>query len=256
MKKVILASLCLGLLFTSCKKDQETESTSTTPTAPTGTVKLEMEHLFGEAAFALNTDYTTNAGETLNFSNLRYYVSNIQFTKSDGTVWTQPESYYLVDLNSEEGNMLEISGVPAGTYTGIQLMIGVDSLRNVSGAQSGALAVSNNMFWSWNTGYIFAKIEGTSAQSSTGDFSYHLGGFSGSNKAQRTGSFAFDPYTCNVSPSATPQIHLTLDVKQIFDNTDHPLSVATLNTVHMPGTDASMIATNLFESIAFEHIHN
>lgn len=254
MKKIMFALACLGLMLSSCKKDEET--TTSTPTAITGSIRVEMEHVFGGADFALGTAYTTGAGEVLNFNNLRYYVSNIQLTKSDGSVWIQPDSYYLVDLNEAEGNLFELNGVPAGTYTAINFMIGVDSTRNVSGAQTGALSVSNNMFWSWSTGYIFAKIEGTSAQSSTGDFSYHLGGFSGANKAQRSETFNFDPYTANVTPSATPQIHMTVDLKSIFDNADHPLSVATLNTVHMPGSDASKIATNFFESIAFEHIHN
>ena len=74
---------------------------------------------------------------------------------------------------------LTLSDVPEGSYTEMSYVLGVDSTRNVSGAQAGALSTANGMFWSWSTGYIMLKAEGTSPNSGTGSFSFHLGGFSG-----------------------------------------------------------------------------
>jgi hypothetical protein len=61
----------------------------------------------------------------------------------------------------------------------MEFMIGVDSARNNSGAQTGALDPTNGMFWSWSTGYIMAKFEGTSAQSpaAANALKFHIGGF-------------------------------------------------------------------------------
>jgi hypothetical protein len=46
--------------------------------------------------------------------------------------------------------------------TGIRFLLGVDSARNVSGIQTGALDPARGMFWTWNSGYVMAKIEGSS----------------------------------------------------------------------------------------------
>lgn len=259
MKKNILAltmgAALLAFIFSSCKKDKE-ETTTTTPTATTGTVKVEFEHTFGTEAFALGTTYTNGSGEQVTFNTTKYYVSNIKFTKTDGSVWSQPESYYLIDLSDESTALLSVSGVPTGDYAAISFMIGVDSTRCVSGAQTGALSTTNNMFWSWNSGYIMSKFEGTSPASSTGAFTYHLGGFYGANATQHTDTWDFAPSLLTVSPSASPQIHMAVDVKQLFDNSSNVVSVASTSTVTMPGTNAVGLSENFFSGIELEHIHN
>jgi hypothetical protein len=70
--------------------------------------------------------------------------------------------------------VFDFINVPAGTYTGMYLTMGVDSARNVSGAQEGALDPANGMFWSWTSGYIMIKAEGLSPQGAGGSFTYHL----------------------------------------------------------------------------------
>jgi hypothetical protein len=257
MKKAFFLAMSVFALATisSCKKEEE-ETITPTPTATTGSVTLEMEHMFNDLEFALGTEYTTAAGEIVSFNTTKYYVSNIKFTKTDGSVFTQSESYYLVDLSADGSNLLTISDVPTGDYTDITFTIGVDSTRNVSGAQSGALSVANGMFWSWNSGYIFAKLEGDCPQSSNGTFTYHLGGFTGDNSALNTGTFSFDPAIMSVSPTATPQIHMSVNIAQVFDNVDSPLLVATSSNVQMPGTTSHDIAVNFFSGIEFEHVHN
>jgi hypothetical protein len=247
--------LSLALVLSSCKKDTEDTNTST-PTSTSGTVKVEFEHLFGSEAFALGTTYTTGSGEQVSFNTTKYYISNIKFTKADGTVWAQPESYYLIDLSDESTALLSVSGVPTGDYTAVSFMVGVDSTRCVSGAQTGALSTTNNMFWSWNSGYIMSKFEGTSSASSTGAFTFHLGGFYGANATQHTDTWDFGPSIMSVSPSASPQIHMAVDVKQLFDNAANVISVSATNNVTMPGATAVGLSENFFSGIEFEHLHN
>ncbi|MFZ4784451.1 MAG: MbnP family protein [Flavobacteriales bacterium] len=259
MKKNIFAlmmgTMAIALTFSSCKKDDDDEEIIT-PVATTGTVKLEMEHTFGDEEFALGTAYTTGSGESVTFNTTKYYVSNVQFHKADGTTWSQPESYYLVNLEADGSNILDITGVPTGDYTDVTFTIGVDSTRNVSGAQTGALSIANAMFWTWNSGYIMIKLEGDCPQSSNGSFAYHLGGFYGANSSVNTGTFSFDPAILSVSPSATPQIHMAVDIKQFFDNPDHVHTVAMGSNITMPGAMAATLADNFFSGIEFEHIHN
>lgn len=255
---ILIASLCATTLFTSCKKDDET-GTTPTPVAPEityGEMELEFEHTFGTANFAFNTAFTTDQGEEVNFSTLKYYVSNITLHHIDGSSWKQPESYYLVDLSTPSTAMLHLHDVPTGDYSGITFTLGVDSTRNVSGAQEGALSVANNMFWSWNSGYIFAKFEGTSPQSSTGGFSYHCGGFQGENKALQEITFDFTPATLRIRQESAPVVHLMADIKNIFDQPGNQVSTAALGSMHMPGPNAKKIMSNFAAGIAFDHIHN
>lgn len=252
----MLGAMLSILFITSCKKDEKPTPTTPDTIILYGEMELELEHFFGSSSFALNTDYTTGQGEQVNFSTAKYYISNIQLHKTDGAVWSQPDSYYLVDLGTPETAMLHLHDVPTGDYEGITFTVGVDSTRNVSGAQTGALSVSNNMFWSWNSGYIFIKLEGTSPQSESGGFSYHCGGFTGTNNAIRERHYYFSPAEMRIRIESAPVVHMTVDLKNVFDNTASPVSTAVMSNVHMPGANAKTVATNFADGIAFDHVHN
>jgi hypothetical protein len=125
-------------------------------------MRLEFDHIWGseDNGVILEQEYVLNNNDTVKFNTIKYYISNVKLRKTDGTWWSAPESYYLVDASNSSSAILSINDIPKADYNSISFLIGVDSTRNVSGAQTGALAVSNNMFWSWNTGYIFVKVEG------------------------------------------------------------------------------------------------
>jgi pyruvate/2-oxoglutarate dehydrogenase complex dihydrolipoamide acyltransferase (E2) component len=147
--------------------------------------------------------------------------------------------------------------VPVGTYTAIEYTIGVDSTRNVSGAQTGALAPSNGMFWSWLTGYIFIKAEGTSPESgaSNGEFKYHIGGFKNENNtnAIRVNTQDF-PSVMNVDghEGHNSKIHFYVNAARFWHG---GISLQDMHTVHMPGANAQTIATNFQGAFVIHHIH-
>jgi hypothetical protein len=249
MKKNIFLSMlvALAMVATSCKKDKKEESTS-----QVGKVKIELENIINEVPIELNQSYVLGS-DTLSFSTFKYYVSNVQFVGADGTIWSEPNSYHLIDLSDESTSLLTIGNVPKGDYTGVKLMIGVDSTRNVSGAQDGDLGVANGMFWSWNSGYIFIKLEGQHNQSMDGSFAYHIGGFSGVNNAIRNKAFDFGSAVMMVSSEATPQIHLALDAGALFSS---GVNVSNNSMIHMPGAPAAAFANAFSEVMSFEHLHN
>jgi hypothetical protein len=240
----------MALALTSCDPK--------TPTTP-GSLTLEFEHFWANnVAFELNTPYVVPmSSDTLTFTKLKYYISNITLTTEDGTTWTDDESYYLVDVSKPLTAMITLENVPAGTYTHADFMIGVDSARNVSGAQSGALDVTNDMFWSWNTGYIFIKAEGTSPQATgMGSFALHLGGFQAPNAAMQSLSFHF-PEPAVVHGDASPMAHFSVrpDFLWCDDGTCFP-GVGVTPMIMMPGAGAAARAAGFGHGIALEHIHN
>lgn len=250
--KTTLAGIAFLILLslTACKK---TPTPTPTPTVKYGNAIIEIEHSCGATSPITYGSAVVNPlnGDTMLFTNIKYYVSNIKLKKSDGTWWEDPYSYYLIDLSLTDGNLINLDSVPEGDYTDLSYTIGVDSLHNVSGVQTGSLSTSNNMFWSWNTGYIFLKLEGVSPQIS-GGFSFHLGGFSGANNAVASRTLSFNGGYMSVRTYQTPQLHLSGDIGKTWKNTT---SIRSNKMVHMPGADAVKMVNSWADAIEFEHIH-
>lgn len=241
MKRNYLFALGISCftLFAACDKD-DTEPTTPKP----GTMEVMFEHKVGDNALALNsTTYTTHHGEDFTVKTFKYYISNVVLTTTDGSTYAEPESYHLVDESDASSKMFNITDVPAGDYKSVTFMIGVDSARNVSGAQTGALDPIHGMFWSWNNGYIMAKFEGTSPQSTGTDgyVEYHVGGFKGENSVLRTVTLNFDE-VMKVDNNTVHQ-HINVNLAHWFHGDNHIL-FADVYDVHMPGETARKMADN------------
>jgi len=256
--KLIFALLTvLSLSIVACKDDDETP-TPATPTA--GTVTLEMTNVAGTANVDETgaTSYINSSGESFTVEKLKYYISNVQLYNVDALVYTMPESYFLIDESDQASTKLEIPNVPAGTYTSVRFTLGVDSARNVSGAQNGALDPANNMFWTWSTGYIFYKLEGKSPSSTQTDssFVYHIGGFKDGNNTNATREVEID-FMGNmiVNGSREAEIHLIADVLKVF-SAQHTISIANINLQMAAGGNALKFADNYSKMFTLDHIHN
>ena len=254
------AAIILMITLTNCKKDKvTTPDPEPIPVLPTtGNLNLFFEGMVGLSPLVFSTQtYTNQAGNTYNVTMAKYYISNIKLTKTDNSVFVVNNSYHLVDLSDSLLSLVKLSEVPYGNYKAIQFMIGVDSTRNVSGAQTGALDPALGMFWTWSSGYIMAKMEGTSPQSTAvgNNLKFHVGGFSGANNVLKTVSPSFGLDTAKVSSTVTPVIHLSSNLAEWFA-APTIIDFSVLNTVHMPGTAAKNVANNYVDMFSVEHIHN
>lgn len=253
MKYIFTALVVSALLLASCKKDKDNTNTGSA-NAQTDKVVVKFEHTWADSMeFAMNTNLVNPiTDDTLNFSTFKYYVSNIRLKKTDGSWWTEPNSYHLVDLSSNTTFDITMLGIPYGDYTDIAYVLGVDSTANVSGAQDGDLSVANNMFWSWNSGYIMLKAEGSSPQSADGTFAFHLGGFFGPDNVVTAKTHYFGTNSLTVAGNGNCQVHLSAKPETLWQTVG---SVSNGNAIHMPGGAAKTMATDFFNSVAFEHIH-
>jgi hypothetical protein len=191
-------------------------------------------------------------GDSLTFTKFRYYVSNIKIKKADGTWWSESNSYHIVDVAVESSLEINLSDIPAGNYTELQYTMGVDSSRNVSGAQDGALSVSESMFWNWNSGYIMLKAEGTAPNAAANNFQFHLGGFSGTNNIVTVKSTDFGGTTMVIASDKTPHVHLLANPAKLWHASP---SVSVKNTIHMPGAEAKVMADNFYGGISLDELH-
>jgi hypothetical protein len=251
LSKISIALLVLTFVAASCKKKEEKD-----PDPTSGTVTLKFDHRWGPsgAAFTMNTALTHPAtSESITFQTLKYYITNVKLQKEDGSWWVQPESYHLVTVGSNTVPTISLANVPLGNYQAIEYMIGVDSTRNVSGAQTGALSTSNGMFWSWNTGYIFIKAEGTSPDSPTGGFSYHIGGFRESNNtnAIRINNASFNGELLPVTGNNSPSVQFRVNAARFWHG---GISLQDIHTVHMPGANAKTFTENFGNGFTFDQL--
>ena len=252
MKKIILqfsSLLCLLTLMASCRK---ADKPSSTPTS-SGKVLLEFTNNVGGDALKMDgTWYKNQNNDSFTISKFNYYISNIKVNKADGTSYSETESHHLLQQSSSSSMNITLSNVPAGVYNSISYTIGVDSLRNVSGAQTGALDPANNMFWSWLSGYIMLKLEGVSPKSkSTGnELSFHIGGFSGANSVLKTITLNF-PNTITVNGDIN-HVHLNADALKLFGTTN-VIDFAVNSSVTMPGVMAKKISDNYQNMVSISY---
>ncbi len=123
----------------------------------------------------LNTIYTLTDSSKIEITTCRFYVSNFSFF-SKGKLITQNKEAFLIDLENPES--LSIDNLD-GDFDQLQFNLGIDSSTNVAGILDGDLDPIKGMYWTWNSGYINFKLEG-SITNKTGKkipFEYHLGGY-------------------------------------------------------------------------------
>jgi len=227
------------VLSASCSKDKSDESGN-------ASIRVTFVNLAGHDTMQLGSIYHNTFGEDLSFQKFKYYISNIRFTEyPSGRTINAPETYHLVD-QADPSTYSFLLQIPITSLSGITYLLGVDSTRNLSGAQTGDLDPTRDMFWTWNSGYIMAKIEGNSTFSSVADqaVTLHIGGFRTGEDVTRNISLPF-PSGSNVrmEDGKTTQIFINADALTWFSGA-HDLKIAEHPTCTTPGILATNYADN------------
>lgn len=244
MKKIFqLSSILLALTaltFTSCKKDTAEEPT------PSSEQNI-MFHIHSNAgAHEANYDSTfqTASGRKFTISDYRMYISNIVLIKNDGSELPITGKVLLTDPETEE---YPLGMVPVGNYKGFRFTLGLDSATNHSDpstyASSNPLSVQTpSIHWSWNSGYIFWKVEGkvdtTVAQNGPVDvdYFYHIG----MDDFKRQIDFSTEAFS--VISGQDQMIHMEFDLLEALNNVDMTTEIMTHTMDNMPL--ATKIANN------------
>ena len=247
MKQISILYLML-IVLASCQKELETN---------TGTVKITFVNKVKSSPLVLNTEtYTNPFNEAYTISKFKYYISNINLNGSGATI-TENNSYHLVDA-AVPASMSFSFETGVNSFSGISFMIGVDSARNSSGAQTGALDPLNDMFWTWNSGYVMAKMEGNSPQSSQvgNRIEYHIGGFKGINGVLKTINLSFPAgKQVIIKEDQTSEIIIEADLDSWWHN-PNDITIANQPVSTDPGVTAKKIADNYSKMFTVTDILN
>lgn len=257
-----------ALLFTaaitlfSCSSDDAPKATGQ------GKLILEFDNIFAGNNIILNTQAnTTSQNEVLKINQLKYIVSNIVLTKTDGSTFVYPksESLFIVDETDLSSTFLNLENIPAGDYKSVRFGIGVDEAQWQLGADGQgdflANAQAEDMLWSWSAGYKFLAFEGTFTSPSVSTetvFMVHTG---------KTG-IAYNytsvevPFTNDavVRTGLTPQVHIFADASKIIDG-ENTIRLSDNNTggmgaMIMGGENLGLITQNLSQMFWVDHVHN
>jgi hypothetical protein len=257
MKQFNLAVLLLCCLnIASCRK--KPLPTPNPIPVTTGSIKIKLSNVVGDKQLALGglVYYTLANGDQFNVSTYNYYLSNFVFTDENGNKFTEPESYHLAMASDTNSLQFVIGDVPLANYTTIEFLLGVDSIHNFSGAQSGALDPKYGMIWSWNTGYIMAKMEGFSPQSSNPDhaISYHIAGYKGEFNVLQKVKINL-PQKAKIAANKTSTISLQSNLATWFESFAFP-GFSKLPSVGSEGKNAYDIATNYSGMMSITKVDN
>lgn len=265
---IISLSLISLLMITSCKKDKET--TQEYDSTKKGKISVEFDNVAGSNDLQLATaNYTNTLGETYNVTKLKYFVSNFIFTKSDGSTYIVPQdsSYFLIDESNNDRHKAAMY-IPEGEYKTVSFLLGVDSLRNTKdiSQRTGDLDVTqaaSDMYWSWNSGYIFFKIEGvsTSVPAMGGVYNIHVGGFGGYStptpnnlKTVTLDLSARGSAKVKASKTSGVNVHTLVDVNKVFGGTNN-IRLTSNYMIHSI-TAGVPVADNLSTLFSHDHTEN
>lgn len=266
MKNIISKIGLLSLIvFTSVLSACE-DDTSIAP-SETGSLEIDFDARVDGVGFDTSSVYTNVNGETVRISMFNYFVSNIKLKKADGSIYTHPQdsSYFLIKSPNKE--TIKLNNVPAADYTELTFTIGVDSARSVADVskRGGILDIASangasGMYWGWNAGYIFVKMEGFSP-SLAKPFYRHIGLYGGVAEAGKpktlnnlqNKTLTFGSSKAMVRKNITPEIHLLVNPLEIFGADS--ISI-TKNAMIMNNNTSKGVAQKYPDMFVFDHVHN
>lgn len=202
---------------------------------------IVVQPICGKRPFQFDSSYVNAAGESFQMTKCLFYLSNFSVTYSDGKKGKMPATYFLIDLSDSSSCRIQLP-IENKKIQSLHFLLGIDSATNVKGVQKGVLDPVRGMFWTWNTGYVMAKMEGISPVSTMPGkkFSYHVGGFTGNQNVVKSIDLNM---TGNTDLKKEHSIILLADLLHWF-NGPSPLSIAAKPNCHTPGELAQKIAGN------------
>ncbi len=183
-------------------------------------------------------------GEDYSVERFRFYISHISLLDTTSNYRSSSPGYFLVDGADSNSTVIQVP-VNSHHYNKLEFLLGVDSAVNTQGAQTGALDPLKGMFWTWNSGYVMAKLEGLSSLSTqpAHTITYHIGGYRNPNNTARTITLAFGPGNLAENTAGNFVLLVTANTNAWFSG-QHEIRIRQTPGCMTPGVLASNIADN------------
>lgn len=266
MKKYLFIFFAFVAIFaSSCLSNDEDPIIESTTS-----VDLIFRANYGAEPAQMQKEYVYPDGKDIKFIQMDFFVSNITLLKENSPESPEIELREIdfVDLSlsnptdAENGDTISIFKVPAGTYAGMRIGIGVPADLNRTRPEdygsTDALS-ENSHYWEGWSSYIFSKIE--AAADLNNDDEIVIGGQESEGLSYHAGTDAvyqevLIPQDIVLTEDGQFSIDLNLDLMQVFKtnnnlhdvNGDGYLDIETFTGTH---TDDNLdIAKKMIENLA------
>ncbi len=258
LKYSFLIALVIANIF-ACKKNKAETPITSEVESTDGEISFKFKNQVDGRTLILSntvkkTWYKNQNNDSFYVSRFNYYFTNIKLIAEDGSVYAEPESYHLIRQEFDSSWTFKIKNIPNKKFVALEYMLGVDSIKNKSGANTGDLSPDYAMHWGWLSGYIFLKFEGYSPQCNTlnNDVVYHIGGYEGKFKGIRTTKLNFsNPIQFGKSTPRT--ITIVANVNELFKS-PALIDFSVLSFAMTPSSNSVMIADNYSDMFTIESI--
>jgi len=282
-KNIIFVCVISLLSITACNKDDNRDAK-----AP-GSLSVLFDNKLGDNSISIKEygdksfEYMDEDGQEINISLFAYYISAIELIGPDGIKHIDPlnvtanadeiTGYYHVISSTPNSNVINLSGIEAGTYNKIRFTIGIDESGVQEGAAGGILDPAEGAwFWNWNAGYIGFGVEGNASNSGQeyvdwgngfetleGTYAVHVGGWK--DVEPEPGEDAkfvnnikvieldFDS-NIRIEDGLNPEAHINVHFEELLEGIDYSITYA----VHRPDL-GKPFAEKLVDVFELDHVH-
>ena len=256
MKKYIAIALSsLFLFILSCDK----KSGSYIGDLGDSTFVLDVKFVYGEEDFNINQVYDYYPLDyTAKFEVISLYLSNLKLIDTNG------DDHFLTEIeyvNSADSLNTFTFKIPFKRYTHFNFSIGVPPVLNGTENENfdaalynpdHPLSLSNNMYWTWITGYRFVRIDGRSNTNpdEDEDFETLISIHTGKDYCYRSRSVELDFVA---DKDAVNTYTMVFDVHAFLAGENDVIDVAIDNQSH--GTNeglANRVSDNILEAITVQ----
>lgn len=225
-----------------------------------GKLKIVIVHTANHRVLSMNdSSYLNCFNENYSISKLKYYLGN--FTINGHSLLEKKSTYFLIDAKKKE-NVISFDHLDSGKYLNISFDLGVDSIDNCSGAQEGPLDPLNDMFWTWNSGYVFFKLEGNSPSSNAdlNRIQLHLGGYKNEENIYTPILLSCDTFdkasnAINILPGKVTEIVIEMNVDNFWQK-DINNRISEIPVCMSPGALAKKVARSFLKLFSIQSIVN
>lgn len=172
--------------------------------------ELHFEPLLHNTSLLVENNREEFASYDLTVETLKFYLSSFELYNDGKPVFSTIQNCYLLDLADPDSWKISLTIPEKLSFDQLNFQLGVDSLTNVSGAMGDDLDPVNGMYWTWQSGYINFKLEGTATTcpARNNRFQYHIGGYQAPFESLQTIQLPVNPNS---------KISITLNLDTIFN---------------------------------------
>lgn len=175
--------------------------------------------------------YFKSIQDSLQVDVLKFYITDIKFIKDETILASVHKKHFLINFEDILSKRIKTQISDTLKFNKIRFNIGIDSITNVSGVCGQDLDPTNGMYWTWNSGYINCKLEGSSNKFKTrkNRYTFHLGGYM---------SPFISMQTITLEVTQNKEIEILINIDDFFSNLD----VTKYHTILSPNRKAIVVS--------------